>query len=580
MAVTTTSNKIFYTVDGTTDTFVFTFPIIESSDLQVWLYNADGTKKQLTLDTDYTVSQTDTGGSVTLKIDPTTITGTTLLLYREVPFTQETVYPENSPFPAKSHERALDKLTMQTQQLHEKIDRALLGGIIDENLDVQNHRLINVANPQDGLDACNYQTVAGMISGTLNVHALTDKGSTVDADEILIADSADTYTNKKITMEELKSYVNEIVALDDLSNVEDSTVLAKVENVDGTGSGLDADTVDGFHLTQIVGLFFRNRIINGDFNMWQRGTDFTISANAGKVYTADRFAVVNACSVGTFTAQKTSVDNFNALYVSCVSTPAGTVSTTYFGGVQYLFEGQHLYDIAVNHGTITLSFTWESNYTGNVPVALRNLTSAPYYSYVTTFSSTADTTQNIKITIPLDYTGLVANNNNLQGFALNIGACVPTSAATQTYLTTVLNTWQEGNFLTNVTSLWSATTYFKITKVQLEKGSEQTEFEILPFEIQQFRCYRYYEIGNVGFGFPNGPAYSADTRPNFPVSFKVTKRAVPTVTETSVVIAGLDWADYAPTNISPTGYSSSAITTAATTSYVGKTAVYKADAEL
>ena len=41
-----------------------------------------------------------------------------------VPLTQLNTYVPNDPFPAASHERALDKLTMEVQQLDEAIDRA------------------------------------------------------------------------------------------------------------------------------------------------------------------------------------------------------------------------------------------------------------------------------------------------------------------------------------------------------------------------------------------------------------------------------------------------------------------------
>lgn len=42
----------------------------------------------------------------------------------------------------------------------------------------------------------------------------------------------------------------------------------------GSGNGLDADKVDGFHATQLYAAL-RNRIRNGDFQIWQRGTSFT-----------------------------------------------------------------------------------------------------------------------------------------------------------------------------------------------------------------------------------------------------------------------------------------------------------------
>jgi hypothetical protein len=47
------------------------------------------------------------------------------VIQRSVPATQETDYLANDPFPAESHERALDKLTMLAQQNEREIDRAL-----------------------------------------------------------------------------------------------------------------------------------------------------------------------------------------------------------------------------------------------------------------------------------------------------------------------------------------------------------------------------------------------------------------------------------------------------------------------
>jgi hypothetical protein len=49
--------------------------------------------------------------------------GETLVIVRNVPNTQETDYIENDPFPASSHEDALDKLTMEVQRLDEKFGR-------------------------------------------------------------------------------------------------------------------------------------------------------------------------------------------------------------------------------------------------------------------------------------------------------------------------------------------------------------------------------------------------------------------------------------------------------------------------
>lgn len=52
-------------------------------------------------------------------------TGTTLVIARNVPLTQVTDYTPNDPFPAETHEQALDKLTMEVQQINEAINRSI-----------------------------------------------------------------------------------------------------------------------------------------------------------------------------------------------------------------------------------------------------------------------------------------------------------------------------------------------------------------------------------------------------------------------------------------------------------------------
>lgn len=52
-------------------------------------------------------------------------TGTTLVIARNVPITQLTDYTANDPFPAETHEQALDKLTMEVQQINEAVSRAI-----------------------------------------------------------------------------------------------------------------------------------------------------------------------------------------------------------------------------------------------------------------------------------------------------------------------------------------------------------------------------------------------------------------------------------------------------------------------
>ncbi|UCH88748.1 MAG: hypothetical protein JSV49_10955 [Thermoplasmata archaeon] len=126
----TVSSEVFkniYTCNGATTIFPYTFKIFADDDLEVVLHTiADGTEVTLTLTTDYTVSDAGNpaGGNVTTVA--TYSSDYQLIIRRNLPYTQETDFVENDPFPADSHEDALDKDVMLIQQLKESLDRAIL----------------------------------------------------------------------------------------------------------------------------------------------------------------------------------------------------------------------------------------------------------------------------------------------------------------------------------------------------------------------------------------------------------------------------------------------------------------------
>ena len=61
---------------------------------------------------------------VTAPTNYTPATGTRLTILRNEPLTQAASYTEQGPFPAKAHERALDRLEMQIHTLADKLNRA------------------------------------------------------------------------------------------------------------------------------------------------------------------------------------------------------------------------------------------------------------------------------------------------------------------------------------------------------------------------------------------------------------------------------------------------------------------------
>ena len=127
MTISTTTILNSYSGNGSTTAFAYTFPINTTSEISVIERSATGTetvKSEGTGSTNYGIADNGSaGGTITMVTAPAS--GTTLLIRRNTDFTQETDYVANDPFPAETHEDALDKLQMQTQELEEELNRSL-----------------------------------------------------------------------------------------------------------------------------------------------------------------------------------------------------------------------------------------------------------------------------------------------------------------------------------------------------------------------------------------------------------------------------------------------------------------------
>jgi len=132
MSVSTTTNKIAYTLSSGTQTLAVPFYFLANADLRVLLTKAaTGGVTLLALTTSYTASGagTEAGGSITLTgatvFGITPASGDTVTIKRVPAQNQLVDYVNNDAFPASTHERALDKLTMQVQDVQEQVARAL-----------------------------------------------------------------------------------------------------------------------------------------------------------------------------------------------------------------------------------------------------------------------------------------------------------------------------------------------------------------------------------------------------------------------------------------------------------------------
>jgi len=127
MTVSSSTNKVSYSGNGSLTTFAYTFKIFDQSDLVVILRAADGIETTQTITTHYTVSGVGSasGGNVVFGSAPAS--GVTVVIIREQPLTQGLDLVANDPFPAESLEEALDKLVFMTQKHEEELSRAIKG---------------------------------------------------------------------------------------------------------------------------------------------------------------------------------------------------------------------------------------------------------------------------------------------------------------------------------------------------------------------------------------------------------------------------------------------------------------------
>lgn len=125
MTISTTDSRISYNGNGVTTIFAFPYRFLANGDLVVVEVSAAGVETTKTLTTHYTLTGAgdDAGGSVTMLVAPAN--GTRLIIYRDTDIVQETDYISGDPFPAETHERALDRLTMIAQEIGSDADRSI-----------------------------------------------------------------------------------------------------------------------------------------------------------------------------------------------------------------------------------------------------------------------------------------------------------------------------------------------------------------------------------------------------------------------------------------------------------------------
>jgi hypothetical protein len=165
MTISSNTATASYAGNGVTQVFPVPFYFLADKDLKVSKkVAATGVVSVLTLNSDYTVSDAgnQAGGSITTLAVPAS--GDQLFIERNVDAVQETAYPANSPFPAASHEKALDRLTMLVQQLLTGLGFKLGKNALSTTYDVGGNTISNAADAVNATDLTTQQQVDSKIA--------------------------------------------------------------------------------------------------------------------------------------------------------------------------------------------------------------------------------------------------------------------------------------------------------------------------------------------------------------------------------------------------------------------------------
>lgn len=252
-----------------------------------------------------------------------------------------------------------------------------------------------------------------------------------------------------------------------------TTVEARVDQI--LSNAIWADEIKD-NLNQMAGSH-RNLLVNGGFEVWQRGASFSVSPS-NTAFTADRWLAVSAGGTTSTITQETSiVDTGSASSLKYVTS----------GGTATCF--QKLEDYSQLRGqTISLSMRVRQ---GSASAVTLNIEQT---SGVTTGSASATTGSFVTLTV----TATIASNTNLVQIYATIAS--------------------------------GATVYFD--NAMLVIGPAPAPYRPLHPQEELARCQRYYEIvGGVANSLYLGGYNTAGGVSGVFVPFKVAKGGTPTVTK-------------------------------------------------
>jgi hypothetical protein len=241
----------------------------------------------------------------------------------------------------------------------------------------------------------------------------------------------------------------------------------------------------------LIGAGRRNLVMNGGFDVWQRGTTVTPASNTYQNFTADRWS---AYFGGTYTQEQTTLPNGD--YVDYFKGVLGTTGGNRININNFIENGNRI----ISGKYVTISFWLKASVIDSqVNVKIQTTNGSTFSSYTAIANKYIETSLDWK-----KYEITLKCNNDIA----NIGARPHALLE-----------------IDGVDGSWANGTSFEIAQVQLELGRVATPFEHRSYGEELALCQRYYHTlrsGIFGVGTTTGTVA-------FTYSSPVTMRATPTI---------------------------------------------------
>ena len=244
----------------------------------------------------------------------------------------------------------------------------------------------------------------------------------------------------------------------------------------------------------------KNTILNGDFNIWQRGTSFSITSNAA--YTADRWVFdtggsgVVTVSRQAFTAGQTDVPGNPTYFLQAAFSTSGSSAS---------MLQQRIENVATFAGQAVTYSMWAKVSSG---------TAAFGFQYVQDFGSGGSSAVS-------GYLGSFTLTTSWQ----RISASVTLPSISGKTIGT------NSNLVMRISPMTSGTVTYSFANAQLEAGSVATAFQTATGTIQGelAACQRYYYVHSRNENWANGQA-SSTSGVTAPILLPIEMRVAPTIT--------------------------------------------------